>query len=200
MPIRPLHNENEILGKIANGDTRAFSCLFDSYYKHLGQYVYRVTESAEAAEEIVQDVFVKIWAKRQDLTAIESFTNYLFIITRNRTYRFLKERASAHIKQQEWERQYQEEFHLPDNVSPEENLCLVIDRLIEKLPPQQKKVYELSRVGLLKHSEIAEMLSISTETVKKHIMAANKFIKENLSEKNDLVFLLFVMGYAHFLK
>jgi RNA polymerase sigma-70 factor (family 1) len=200
LSIRPIHNENEILNKVASGDVRAFTCLFDAYYKHLGQYVFRLTESTEAAEEIVQDVFVKIWARREDLIMVNSFINYLFIITRNRTYRFLKEKATAHIRQQEWEKQYQEEHYLPDDVTPEENFCRMIDQLIEKLPPQQKKVYELSRVGNLKHIEIAKMLGISPETVKKHIMAANKFIKNSISEKNDLVFLLFVMVDAYFLK
>lgn len=198
MPIRPIYNENEILNKIASGDVRAFTYLFDSYYKHLGQYVYRLTESTEVAEEIVQDVFVKIWSRRQDLAKVESFTNYLFIITRNRTYRFLKEKATAHIKQQEWEKEYREEYCFPGDVSPEEKFCLIIDKLVEKLPPQQRKVYELSRIGHLKHSEIARILNISPETVKKHIMSANKFIKNNISEKNDLLFLLFFMVYVHF--
>ncbi|GAA3962935.1 RNA polymerase sigma factor [Mucilaginibacter dorajii] len=198
MPIRPIYNENELLNKIASGDVRAFTHLFDSYYKHLGQYVYRLTESTEVAEEIVQDVFVKIWSRRQDLVKVESFTNYLFIITRNRTYRFLKEKATAHVKQQEWEKEYREEHYFPGDVSPEEKFCLIIDKLVEKLPPQQRKVYELSRIGHLKHSEIAGMLNISTETVKKHIMLANKFIKNSISEKNDLLFLLFFMVYVHF--
>lgn len=193
MSIRPLHNENEILSKVASGDTRAFTYLFDSYYKHLGQYVYRLTESVEAAEEIVQDVFVKIWSRRQDLAEVDSFTNYLFIITRNRTYRFLKEKASAHVRQLEWEKQYREELHFPGDANPEETFCLMVDELIKKMPPQQRKVYELSRVGHLKYSEIAKVLAISPETVKKHIVSANKFIKSNISEKNDLLFILFLM-------
>lgn len=200
MSIRPLHNENEILNKVASGDVRAFTCLFDAHYKHLGQYVFRLTESKEAADEIVQDVFVKIWARREDLIFVDSFINYLFIITRNSAYRFLKEKATAHIRQQEWENQYKEEHYLPDHVSSEEHFCRMIDQLVEKLPPQQKKVYELGRIGNLKHIEIAQMLGISPETVKKHMMAANKFIKKGISEKNDIAFLLFIMASACFLK
>ena len=200
MTIRPLHNENDILNKIASGDMRAFTCLFDAHYKHLGQYVFRLTESKEVAEEIVQDVFVKIWARREELVFVDSFINYLFIITRNSAYRFLKEKATAHIKQQEWEKQYKEEHYLPDHVSPEEDFCRMIDQLVEKLPAQQKKVYELSRVANLKHVEIAQMLNISPETVKKHIMAASKFIKKGISEKKDLVFLFFITVLAHVFK
>ncbi|WEA00595.1 RNA polymerase sigma-70 factor [Mucilaginibacter sp. SJ] len=198
MSIRPIHNEYEILSKVALGDVRAFTYLFDTYYRHLGQYVYRLTESTDAAEEIVQDVFVKIWSRRQDLTQIESFTDYLFIITRNRTYRFLKDKANAHLKQQEWEQQYREELYLPGDISPEESFCLMVDKLVEKLPPQQKKVYELSRIDHLKYSEIAVMLGISQETVKKHIVAANKFIKNSISEKNHLLFLVFSAICSHF--
>jgi RNA polymerase sigma-70 factor (family 1) len=193
LSIRPIHNEHEILNKVASGDTRAFTCLFDAYYKHLGQYVFRLTESIEAAEDIVQDVFVTIWSKRQDLLVIESFANYLFIITRNNTYRFLKEKASAHARQQEWERQYKEELYLPGETTQEETIRIMIDKLVEKLPPQQRKVYELSRIEHMKHSEIASMLCISAETVKKHIMSANKFIKNGIAEKNNLLFLSFLM-------
>jgi RNA polymerase sigma-70 factor (ECF subfamily) len=193
LSIRPIPNENEILSKIASGDTRAFTFLFDAYYKHLGQFVFRLTESIEAAEEIVQDVFVKIWSKRQDLPRIDSFNEYLFIVTRNRTYRFLREKAKAHLRQQEWEKQYQEELCLPDVLSPQDELCLRIDKLIQQLPPQQRKVYELSRIDRLKHSEIAKALNISPETVKKHIMSANKFIKNSFDAENELFYLLFLM-------
>ena len=200
MSIRPLYNENEILNKVASGDVRAFAYLFDSYYKHLGQYVYRLTESVETAEEIVQDVFVKIWSRRQDLPEVSSFTNYLFVITRNRTYRFLKEKASSHIRQQEWEKQYQQEFYLPGDITPEDDFCSMIDRLIEKLPAQQRKVYELSRIEHLKYAEIANMLCISPETVKKHIVSANKFIKNNIIANNNLLFLFFFKTCLHFFK
>jgi len=199
LPIRPLHNEIEILSKVALGDARAFTCLFDAYYKQLGQYVYRLTESVEAAEEIVQDVFVKIWSRRQDLAGMDSFTNYLFIITRNRTYRFLKEKASAYLRQQEWEKQYQQELNLPVDTTWE-HVSLMIDNLIEKLPPQQRRVYELSRIEHFKHNEIAKILSISPETVKKHIMSANKFIKNSLSGRNEFFSVLFFAVYHHFKK
>lgn len=200
MSIRPIHNEHEILKKVASGDARAFTYLFDTYYKHLGQYVFRLTESTEVAEEIVQDVFVKIWSRRSELVGIESFTNYLFIISRNSTYRFLKEKANAHLKQLEWEKQYKEEFYSLENVTPEDAFCTMVDKLVQKLPPQQRKVYEMSRVERMKHSEIAAMLCISIETVKKHIMSANKFIKSSIAENNELLFLLFLTGLLLFSK
>jgi RNA polymerase sigma-70 factor (ECF subfamily) len=200
LSIKPIHNESEILSKISAGDARAFTCLFDFYYKHLGQYVYRLTESLDATEEIVQDVFVKIWSGRENLLEIDSFTNYLFIITRNKTYRFLKDKAVAHNKRQQYEQQYQEECCFQSETSTEEDFSRMMDELIEKLPPRQRKVYELSKINHLKYTEIATQLSISPETVKKHIVAANRFIKNNISEKNDPLFLLFFMVYVHFLK
>lgn len=200
MLIRPIHNENEILDKIASGDARAFTLLFDAYYKHLGDYVFRLTESIEVAEEIVQDVFVKIWSKRQDLSEVERFTDYLFIITRNRTYRFLREKARAHLMQMEWEKQYQEGSSLPDELSPQDELALRIDEIIQQLPPQQKKVYELSRIEHLKHREIAKALNISPETVKKHIMSANKFIKDSFNDKSDFFYMLFLAFIGSFTK
>jgi RNA polymerase sigma-70 factor (ECF subfamily) len=200
LSIKPIHNETEILSKISAGDARAFTCLFDFYYKNLGQYVYRLTESLEATEEIVQDVFVKIWSGRESLSEIESFTNYLFIITRNKTYRFLKDKAAARTNQQRFEQQYQEECSFQHETSTKRDFSYMIDELIGKLPPQQRKVYKLSKINHLKYSEIATLLSISPETVKKHVVAANKFIKNSISENNDQLFLLFFMVCVHFLK
>ena len=200
MKLGKLHNEQDLLFRISHGDEKAFTEIFYAHHQELGAYILKLTKSNIHAEEIVQDVFVKIWSGREGLSEIDSFTNYLFIITRNKTYRFLKEKAVAHTRQQRYEQQYQEECCFQDETSTEEDFSRMIDELIVKLPPQQRKVYELSKINHLKYSEIATLLSISPETVKKHIVAANKFIKNNISEKNDQLFLLFFMVYVHFLK
>eukprot|EP01132_Coremiostelium_polycephalum_P017514 gene17514-20958_t len=80
MAIAPLPNESELLRRTSEGDKRAFTVLFDAHYKSLGSYVYKLTESMESAEEIVQEVFIKIWLKKEELTRINNFSAYLFAI------------------------------------------------------------------------------------------------------------------------
>jgi RNA polymerase sigma-70 factor (ECF subfamily) len=193
MAIKPIPNESELIKQVISGSERAFSKLFDGYYKSLGDYVYRLTESLEITEEIDQDVFIKIWTKKENLKEIESFSNYLFIISRNQTYNFLRKKANERVRQLEWEKDFEEQSMLNDDKSGEFYRSL-LEKAIEKLPPQQKKVYLLSRNDRLKYVEIAQKLNISSETVKKHMQSAIKFLKSNINVENDGVVVVILLA------
>jgi len=188
--LTPVKNEAELLKLVAKGDERAFTELFDAYYRQLGEYVYKLTESIEVTEEIVQDVFIKIWLKKEKLLELDNFSYYLFILSKNQTLNHLRKKANDKVRQLEWLKQFEEEVYIPDDSSVIEEYRSLMDEAIEKLPPQQKKVYKLSREERLKHEEIAKMLDISPETVKKHIKLALRFIKNELSSQNDAMIVL----------
>jgi len=188
--LTPVKNEAELLALVAKGDERAFTELFDAYYRQLGEYVYKLTESIEVTEEIVQDVFIKIWLKRETLPELDNFSYYLFILSKNQTLNHLRKKANDKVRQLEWLKQFEEEAYMPDDTPVIEEYRSLIDDAIEKLPPQQKKVYKMSREERLKHEEIAKILDISPETVKKHIKLALRFIKNELSSQNDAVIVL----------
>ena len=190
MGLTPVKNEAELLALVAKGEERAFTELFDAYYRQLGEYVYKLTESIEVTEEIVQDVFIKIWLKREALPELDNFSYYLFILSKNQTLNHLRKKANDKVRQLEWLKQFEEEAYMPDDTPVIEEYRSLIDDAIEKLPPQQKKVYKMSREERLKHEEIAKILNISPETVKKHIKLALRFIKNDLSSQNDAVIIL----------
>jgi RNA polymerase sigma-70 factor (family 1) len=190
LALRPVHNEASLLALVAKGDQRAFSNLFDAYFKQLGEYVYKLTESIEVTEEIVHDVFIKIWIKREILVDLDNFSHYLFILSKNQTLNHLRKKANDEVRQLEWLKEFKEEAYLMDDYPVIEEYRALMDIAVEKLPPQQKKVYKLSREGRLKHDEIAKMLDISPETVKKHIKLALRFIKNELSSQNDPTIIL----------
>ncbi|TYR36477.1 RNA polymerase sigma-70 factor [Sphingobacterium phlebotomi] len=175
-----IHNEKEILNKLAAGDQRAFTVIFDSYYQLLGAYIYKITESKEAAEEIVQEVFIKIWEKREILGEIDSFKAYLFILSKNKTVDYLRAIAKKRVQQLAVLQQMKEESYTMDSVSPLEEYNLIIEKAVSKLPPQQQKVYHLSRYEKLKYEEIALHMGISKETVKKHMKLALAFLKQQV--------------------
>lgn len=89
MGLTPVKNEADLLALVAKGDERAFTELFDAYYRQLGEYVYKLTESMEVTEEIVQDVFIKIWLKKEKLPELDNFSYYLFILSKNQTLNHL---------------------------------------------------------------------------------------------------------------
>src|SRR5678810_238059 len=95
-PYTMPNNEKELLALIAKGDEIAFSKLFLQFKDRIYSIAFKLTKSTIAAEEIVQEVFLKIWLKRANLTDIENFSAYLFIITRNDVYKSLKQIVQHH--------------------------------------------------------------------------------------------------------
>lgn len=192
MAIIALKNEAELIGKISKGDKRAFTILFDAYSKSLGSYVFKLTESIEATEEIVQDVFLKIWLGREKLYTIESMSNYLFILSRNQTLNYLRKKANDELRFKTWEK----ETDLSGNNDTEqiEAFRLVIDQAISRLPEQQQKIYRFSREQKLKYEEIAKELHISVETVRKHLYLASKTIKEYAKNHVDDIILMILIS------
>lgn len=138
-------------------------------------------------EDIIQDVFIKIWMKKEDLPALGNFTYYLFILSRNHTFNCLRKKASQELRQEEWARQFEQEFY---GGSTESDYTTLIETAVAQLPPQQQKVYLLSRHQRLKHEEIAARLGISLETSRKHIKLALRAITAYVRQHMDTIVLL----------
>ncbi|MDB5111392.1 MAG: polymerase sigma-70 factor [Mucilaginibacter sp.] len=194
MAIKSLVNEHILLVKVAEGDERAFKELFDFYYNALGEYVFRLTNSIAISEEIVQDTFIKIWVKRETLAELKNFSNYLFIVCRNQTYDQLRKVSYKHNMQKKVEQYFQQESEVELAEAPIDQYRILIDNAVDRLPPQAKKVYLFSRHERLKYEEIAILLNISPETVKKHIQYAVNFIKKDVHAKIDMGILLILLS------
>lgn len=174
--------EKELLLKVANGDEHAFSELFNTHHQLLGTHIYRITDSVELAEEVVQDVFLKIWMSRETLTTVQNFRAYLFVISKNHALNCLRKVAKERTHQK-----FIEENAL--SVTSDDNPGLegyysLLDEAIDHLPPQQQKVYLLSRHNRLKYDEIARQMGLSRETVKKYLQGAThsitSFVQSNI--------------------
>jgi RNA polymerase sigma-70 factor (ECF subfamily) len=185
--IFPVHNEKLILEQVAAGDEQAFARLFEAYHNQLGEYVFRLTDSLPVTEEIVQDVFLKIWLKRTLLPGLDSFTNYLFILLRNHTLNSLRKRATERVRYLQWATVFEED-EAPDEVS--EQYRAWIDEAVDQLPERQKEIYLLSRYQHLTHQQIATQLNIAPSTVKTHLERAVAAIKLQVQDKVPAVILL----------
>lgn len=176
--------EKELLLKVASGDEHAFSELFNTHHQLLGTHIYRITDSIELAEEVVQDVFLKIWISRETLTTIHNFRAYLFVISKNHALNCLRKLAKERVHQKTIEEN-------ATNLVPEENPGLegyysLLDQAIDHLPPQQQKVYLLSRHSRLKYDEIANQMGLSRETVKKYLQGATHSITSFVQSNIDI--------------
>ncbi|WP_353182843.1 sigma-70 family RNA polymerase sigma factor [Parapedobacter lycopersici] len=175
MALRRTPNETELLEKIADGNEQAFSALFYAYYNQVGEFVQLLTNSRAATEEILQDVFTKIWVDREMLPQINRFDAYLFVLCRNHTLNYIRRMAAERRRQEEFARQL--ETDAATRETEQEAYSQLVDRAVQLLPPQQQKVFSLRRNGF-KNPEIARELQLSIESVKKYQHLAMKFVIE----------------------
>jgi RNA polymerase sigma-70 factor (family 1) len=189
MPDQNNIKERELLLKVASGDENAFSQLFALYHHQLGTYIYRLTDSVELAEEIVQDVFLKIWMSRETLADIKSFKAYLFVVSKNHSLNCLRKLAKERTHSAEWNDRTMSDIAIQQDEKYDSYYGL-LDEAINNLPPQQKTVYILSRQQHLKYNEIAEQLHLSRETVKKYLQISISSITSYVQANIDLGALL----------
>lgn len=175
MALKPIHNEAALLLAVEKGNPKAFEEIFMAYHNQLASYVMMLTESRELTEEIIQDVFVKIWNGREKLPEIESFTSYLFILTRNYTLNALRKKVTEREKKSTYDKTIAHEAGLNLNPQEEPNFHDLIDKAAVQLPPQQQKVFAMRMQGL-KNQQIASEMQISPASVKKYQQWALKSV------------------------
>ena len=184
-----LQNEHALLKLVAEGNEFAFREIFNHYKDKLFNYTYRITDSEELAEEIVMDAFLKIWCNREDLIYINRFDAYLYTIIRNRAFSAIKRRAHEALiitRLSNISSEYQE---CTEETVVYNEYQYILKRAINKLPPQQKLVYSMSREEGLKYEEIADQLNLSKNTVKAHLKKALNTLRLVVS---NLLVLFFV--------
>lgn len=181
------NNETQLLLRIVNGDENAFSELYYRYHNALGIYIYQLTQSRELSEEIVQDVFLKIWVGREALTEVNNFKAWLFIVSKNHALNSLRTLVKERTLKKNWTRD-QQFFASMDEAAVDNDSYRLIDEAINQLPEQQKKVFILSRYRRLKYKEIAKELNLSRETVKSYLGLAVSSITKFVNSKFSPVF------------
>lgn len=193
MATSTLHNEKELLMLASQGDEAAFTQLFYAYHNKLGAYVLHLTKSRETAEEIVEDVFIKIWTGRDSLATVEHFESYLYVLSRNHAFNCLRGIAREEVRKRKAEEKVRKWYENEDPAESEEDYYPILDEAVEKLPAQQQTAYILSRRNRLKYEEIAKQMDISRETVKKYLQLANRFIISYVRSHGDMLMLIIVI-------
>ncbi|MBV7531009.1 RNA polymerase sigma factor [Chitinophaga sp. sic0106] len=185
MGLISIDNERDILNQIANNDEQAFAALFNGYVQQTGKIVFAITGSKEQTEEIVQDVFLKIWNERTRLPEIHKFNAYLFILLRNHTINYINKLVTERKHQQQYS-----QFVL-HNTTEQNTVHEHLEKAIERLPSQQKTVFLLRAQGY-KNPEIADKMNLSTDSVKKYNQLALKFLQRMISIKIHIAFAVFL--------
>ncbi|KIC96220.1 RNA polymerase sigma factor [Flavihumibacter solisilvae] len=180
MPFLLLPDDAALLSQVAEGDESAFRQLFDRYWDNIYGVAFSFTKSHANAEEIVQDVFLKIWLNREKLLTIERFDQYLFIVARNHIYNVMRKKIMEEPLSM-WSLEcIPETTNLPDDRVLVKDYERLVNKVVEQLPPQQRRIYTLSRQQGLSQEEIATLLQISRHTVKSHMNKALQVIRNSL--------------------
>lgn len=186
----PLHNEKELFHRIATGDEEAFAKIFFHYTAIIHPFVLTKVKSQAVAEEIVQDVFLKLWTKREALKNIESPASYLMRIATNATLDHLRRKA---IEYKVMQSAGKSEEHSPvDNEISFKEAKRILNDAIAAMPDQRRTIYLLQQEGY-SYEEIAAQLSISTHTVRNHIALASKYLKDYLKSHGLSLFIMMLL-------
>lgn len=177
MENRCLENEQVLLERISSGDQKAFAIIFKFYSSFIYLFALKLTKSENTAEEIVQEVFVKIWTNRDQLVTVGNFGAYLNRITRNHSYDVLKRLSHEALISSELRKQISEVSNCTEDELDFRDANQSLNKAIEKLTPQQKLVYSLCHQEGLKYNEVADRLNISTSTVHSHMKRALQTIR-----------------------
>ena len=184
--------DKELYVKLQLGDERAFQALFHKYYSAMCSFAFRFLKDSEMAEETAQDMFVKIWEKRETLNIDTSVKHYFFRSIRNHClnqiqHKKIKKKYEAIVL----ENSHQEIN--PDHFYIEFDLFQKIEKSINSMPPKRREIFRLSREQGLKYKEIAETLKISVKTVEAQMGLALKYLREELKDfSNHLMTLLVI--------
>jgi RNA polymerase sigma-70 factor (ECF subfamily) len=179
---------------VAEGDENAFRVLYESQRNRIYSFSLQILRKEELAEELVQDVFLKIWNSRAALTDIESIEAFLYTVARNL--------ALSRLKRIAHERKILGEIKktTPEALTQDEVLHRDYQKLLQKaiasLPEQQRKVYLMSKEDGFSRQEIADALDISPNTVKAHLSAATNSLKDWFGKHKGEMLALFIILHS----
>jgi RNA polymerase sigma-70 factor (ECF subfamily) len=185
------YTEPELLQAVADGHETAFGELFNRYHHLLGHHIYRITESRELTEEIVQDVFLKIWMTRESLSEVKNFRTWVYVLSRNYTLNAMRKIIRERTQQKEW---VKDSSNSTDPAPNNEAHFTLVDEAIAALSPQQKTVYQLGREQGLTYAEIATQMGISKETVKYYMKLALASITQFVQDRIELILFIALLG------
>lgn len=175
-------NLNEIIAELAKGNESSLEALFDYYYPRLYSFSKSFFKVEHGIDDILQEVFVKIWQNRKNIKTPSTFNSFVFTIARNLLLNEIRRNLNQqNLKDEVREIAVAKEFSLIKQVEYED-LKEKVDNIIEELPPRQKEIFILSRSEGLSHKEIAKKLGITPKTVEYHITLVLRKLRRRLKE------------------
>lgn len=180
---KEINSEYDLLDRLRKGDHEAFTQLYEKYSVLLIPTILRLLKSQELTQELLQKLFIKIWDSREQINPEKSFKAYIYRIAQNMVYYSFREDSRQKRLLDFVISQKSEGYsHIEEDLINKE-MDELVKAAIEKLPPKRKEVYLLFRYEEKTYKEISDLLHISTSTINDHLQKANKFLRDELNNK-----------------
>lgn len=185
-------DERTLLHKLRKGDAYAFEQIYHLYKRRIAGNFLKLLKSDELVEELLQDLFLRVWTHRERIDSEQPFRAYLFRISENMVYDLYRTAArDKKMRERLTFTQSESYTHVEEMIFNEEQSEL-LSRAISLLPPRRQQIFRLSKIEGKSYKEISEILNISQSTVNDHLLKANRFLRDYISENKDIATLLLV--------
>ena len=177
-----MSTDKETILRFKEGQPEAFDTIYHMHSKKIFYFVRGLVKDEDKAKDLVQEVFITLWEKREQVNAELNFDNYVFTIAYNAIRKYFRNLSLENKVKDYLQRESPEIINGTDMTLIFNELLDLASKTVELLPPRRKAVYKLSKQEGKKIREIAETLNISPRTAENHLAKALKFLKEELSE------------------
>jgi len=191
--------EFELLKRLQSGDQQAFEVLYQNYSQEIYRKLVKMVKNITLAEELTQDVFVKLWNKREVINIEQPFRYYLLTLTNNIAVDFYRKAARERKLQDEIIAASTELYNPTEDQIYYKETKELMDNAIDSLPAQQKIVFTLCKIEGKSYEEVSKLLDISTSTISNHIVKATKSIKIYFfnQKKGFLLLAMYLFQHKH---
>ncbi len=189
-------NELLLVQQMQAGSEEAFTTLYKYYSPRLYMNILQMVRDPEMAEELVQELFTRIWLKRTCIGLAENFTGYMYRIAQNLAHDYFRKIKNDRRLLEKFRLLAEENYkHIEETVGYHESAA-ILKNAIDHLSPQQRKVYHFVREEGYTYEQAAEIMGISPQTVKEYLVATTKAIRKNMLNHldGDTILLLILMS------
>ena len=183
-------SDQELTILLKNGDQIAYTAIFERYTEVLLRHAYRLLHNRHEANDVIQDVFLTLWQKRESMEFKTSLSSYLYCSVRNRIFDMLSHEKVVVRYAQSISDFMEEGYCTTDEQIREKELAAIINKEIEALPSKMRKVFILHKKEQLSYKEIAEQLNITDKTAKQQVYNAVKTLRLKIASFGKFMFFL----------
>lgn len=181
------YNEEQLLKRLAAGDDIAFNTIYEQYQQSVFAFAFYLTKSKELSEEVVQEVFVRVWEKKEQLPENMMILPYIKRMTQNLVLDLFRKAGREQALQQQLQDAMRNIFSHPDDQLQEKELRRIYRQGIDLLSPQKKIIYTLHRDHQLSYEQIADKLGLSPHTVRNHMAEAIRSVRAHVNKHGVLL-------------